>query len=227
MARERQRRHEGARRNIARLERRQRAAQRSTRRRTLLFVGGAILALALASSLLLPSLPVGGGTPVQRLQDAADDDTRGTGAPVGTQVLLQPAQHIDQDQPHPPYSSTPPTSGWHFDTPAAWAIYAGQLPDEFIPHNLEHGGIVINHNLTDEAQVAQLTQFVEGQAGFPSCFIMQPYRNAPDAVPEGTVALTAWGWLQPFDGVDAAGMQAFINAHKNRGPEYLNSRCGG
>ena len=227
MAKERRQRHEGARRNIARSERRVRAAHRSARRRTLLFIGGGILALALASSLLLPSLPFGGGTPRQNPQAAADDDTRGTGDPVGNQVRLQPAQHIDLDEPHTAYSSAPPTSGWHFATPAAWAIYSSQLPDEFVIHNLEHGGIIINHNLTDETQVALLEEFVEGQTGFPSCFIMQPYTSAPNDVPEGTVVITSWGWLQPFGGVDATGMQGFIDAHKNRGPEYLGPRCGG
>ena len=183
--------------------------------------------MALVLSLLLPSLPFSGSNPSRSDLTNGDSDSVGTGEEVGIRVLEQTREHIPFGQPHPLYSSTPPTSGWHYDTPAAWGIYDSPLLDETVIHNLEHGGIVISQNLTDGAQVAQLREFVEGQPGFPGCFIMRSYTQAPDLVPEGTVALTSWEWLQGFDGVDAAGMQAFIDAHKNLGPEFLNSRCGG
>ena len=91
------------------------------------------------------------------------------------------------------------------------------------PLNLEHGGIVINHNLTDAGSVARLNEFVQTQPGFPGCFIVQPH----DAVSPGEVVLTAWGLLQRYDGMDSEGMQRFIDTHRNQGPERLGSSCGG
>ncbi len=71
--------------------------------------------------------------------------------------------------------------------------------------------------------MALLNEFVLTQPGFPGCFIVQPH----DAVSPGEVVLTAWGWLQRFSGVDAEGMQWFIDTHKNQAPERLGSTCGG
>jgi len=54
-------------------------------------------------------------------------------------------KHIELGDPHPPYNSVPPTSGWHVEVPADWGIYQEPLPDEILVHNLEHGGIVIHY----------------------------------------------------------------------------------
>jgi len=45
------------------------------------------------------------------------------------------------------YNSNPPTSGSHYQVPAAWGIYSLKPPvDERLVHNLEHGGIIISYN---------------------------------------------------------------------------------
>src|ERR1700733_10453690 len=46
---------------------------------------------------------------------------------------------------HPTYNSNPPTSGWHWPSPAAWGVYPNGQPDERLVHNLEHGGIWISY----------------------------------------------------------------------------------
>ena len=146
-----------------------------------------------------------------------------TPIPAGTPFPLQPASHISPGEPHPAYNSVPPTSGWHFPAPAPWGIYVRQLPDETIVHNLEHGGVSINHNLTDAASEARLIGFVQSQAGFPGCFIVQRHSE----VARGQVVLTAWGWLQRFSGVDTVGMQRFVDVNKNNAPERFGPFCSG
>lgn len=222
---------EPGRKSQARDDRRLRATRRKARRRTLYFIGGGSIAALLILSLLLPQLPFGGGVQQPRPVTVTSTPTPSEGTPtdggvpeeVGTLFLNQGRAHIPFGSPHPRHNSVPPTSGWHYDTPAPWGAYDSQLPDETVVHNLEHGGVAISYNLADEALIAELEQFVQGQPGFPGCFIMQPYNG----VDEGTVALTAWTWLQRFDGVDTEGMQRFINAHKNRGPEWFGPTCGG
>ena len=208
-----QQRREGSRRTIARDERRQRARSRRKRRNILFAVGGTTIALMLIGALFMPNLQVfqGGGG--------------GTSAPgdgVGTSFSSLGRTHVlagTQVQ----YNSVPPTSGSHYDTPALWGIYESQLQDRTVVHNLEHGGININYNLSDEGQVAALWEFLEGQPGFPGCFIMHPHLD----VLEETVVLTSWQWLQEFQGVeDTEGMQLFINDHKARGPEFFGPDCG-
>jgi hypothetical protein len=211
---------QASRRTIARDERRTRAAQKKTRRRNIYLVAGSLLALALVLSLLLPSLPFLTRTPNSSDTPRVDDSTP---ANIGTAVVLLDAKHIDPDELHIPYNSVPPTSGAHYFTPASWGTYDEPIIDEFVVHNMEHGGVIISHNLTDDAQLALLTEFVGNQPGYPGCLIVRPY----EALAEGTVSLTAWGWIQEFATLDNDSMQLFIDSHKNRGPENLGADCGG
>jgi hypothetical protein len=211
-----------SRRTIARDERRARSAQKKTRRRNIYLIGGSILALALVLSLLLPSLPFATGTPSNSGNDTprVNEDTP---ANIGTAVAILDALHIDPGELHTPYNSVPPTSGPHYFTPVNWGNYNEPIVDEFVVHNMEHGGVIISHNLTDEGQIDLLTEFVSNQPGYPGCLITRPYAE----IAEGTIALTAWGWVQEFEGLDTDGMQLFIDSHKDRGPENLGPNCGG
>ena len=126
------------------------------------------------------------------------------------------------EEAHEPYSTSPPTSGPRYALSVVWGVYDQQIPDEAVVRNLEEGGIVIHHNLTDETASADLQAFVESQAGYPGCFLMQPNTS----VAEGTVTLTAWEWLETYPSVDEVGMQAFIADHRNDAPLFVSNTCG-
>lgn len=213
-------RRQASRRTITRDERRTRASQKKTRRRNIYLVVGLFFASSLILSLLLPSLPFLSRTPNSSDTPRVDDSTPDN---IGTAVALLDAKHIDPNELHIPYNSVPPTSGAHYFTPASWGIYGEPINDELVVHNLEHGGVVISHNLIDSAQITLLTEFVGGQPGYPGCLMVRPY----ETIAEGSISLTAWGWIQEFDTLDKAGMQLFIDSHKNRGPENLGIDCGG
>jgi hypothetical protein len=165
--------------------------------------------------------PVNGTpAPAARRAPVGTDLSGGIGVPVPDQGQT----HIPFGSPHPSYNTVPPTSGWHYDTPAPWGIYDEQVPNETFVHNMEHGGVIISYNLTEAALIDQLRELVRRQVDSPGCLIMQSYPE----LDEGEVVLTAWTWIQVFDGVvDIAGMQRFIDAHKNQGPEQLGRTCGG
>ena len=196
----------------ARDERRRRAQARKSRRRLFYGLGGGAIAAALIAGLVLPSLGniggFGGGN------TAGDDGTavssQGTLPSVGTEIAVLPG------------AGSPPTTGTSEAALAAWGVHDSRVADEAVVRNLERGAVVLNYNLADEFAVQDLVAFAESQQGFPGCFVMHPY----EGVTEGTVTLTSWGWLQNYPGTDKAGMQGFIQDHRNGGAQYIDATCG-
>ena len=196
--------------------RRRRSVARKARRRLLLSIGGGAIALALILGLVIPS--IGNiATP------SADGANTGSLPSVGTQSAIQEGGLIEPGAEHEPYVALPPTSGPRYATGAAWGVYEEPVADELVLRNLEQGGVAVNHNLTDEAQREELLTFFEEQQGIaPGCLILRPYPY----LAAGGVALTAWAWSDSFVGIDRSGMQAFIDDHRNQGPEYVGVNCG-
>ncbi len=126
----------------------------------------------------------------------------------------QSRDHIQPNETHPPYSSNPPTSGWHWANPQDWGIYTTPQVQEQLVHNLEHGGIVIQYNNLSARQVQQLTDLVNRDNYHT---ILAPYPGLQDA----KVALTAWDHLQKCTGVDPNAIQAFVGSYRDKGPEFV------
>ena len=122
----------------------------------------------------------------------------------------QGEQHIAVGSAHPAYNSNPPTSGWHYATPADWGVHVNELPDEQILHNLEHGGIWISYKGIADAEKAELERISRTD----SKIIVTP-RSANDSA----IALASWGRVQKLMEFDAAVIVKFIKANKNKSPE--------
>jgi len=122
-----------------------------------------------------------------------------------------------------PYSSTPGTSGPHWNTPTNWGVYTTPQNESQVIHNLEHGGIVIWYDpaaLDDEA-VAELSAYVTRQvsAGISGRFkfMLSPWDGAdPLGAP---IAVTAWRELLELDAVDLDAIDAFASEHYGMSPE--------
>jgi hypothetical protein len=147
----------------------------------------------------------------------------GGAAQVGQQIEPQvpPAgEHIaNVTDPHPTYTSNPPTSGHHFVTPAGAGVYTQPLPDEVTVHNLEHGFIIIHYRQDlDQATVNQLTSLARELQQQNPCVILEPRAVDKLDVP---IAMTAWNWLLKLPSYDAASIRAFFRAHVGRGPEAV------
>lgn len=192
--------------------RRERERARKKHQRRLLWVGGGVAVVAIVIALVaMASGVLNPPAPAPQVAQAAGTVTC---SPVQT-FPMQSRDHINPGQPHPPYNSNPPTSGWHWPNPQDWGIYTNQQFQEQLVHNLEHGGIVIQYTNLPPGDVQRLTDLVNRDNYH---MILAPYPGLPQGV---KVAYTAWTHLQTCDGVNENAIRAFINAFRDKGPELV------
>lgn len=127
---------------------------------------------------------------------------------------------FDTDPDFPEYSTVPPTSGpslsRQFDCGFYEAGYINPVdeqegvPDRALVHNLKHGNIVISYNLPKGEEVDRLKEVHFSLADSDQWLITRPYKE----IGPGKVAMTAWGVLDVFDGVDRARIKAFYDAYR-------------
>ena len=130
-------------------------------------------------------------------------------------------EHIPVGQSARSYSSNPPTSGPHWNAagvgPTPWGIKSGEVSDEALVHNLEHGGIVIHYRPTSpQSVIDQLVSFVQTQPNYPEGYVLAPRQNLPS-----TITLSAWEYYLPLFQMNEQQMRAFISAHYDQAPEGL------
>lgn len=144
--------------------------------------------------------------------EAAGSPVAQSGAVCGPveQPPLQAGSHLIGDaEPPVPFSSTPPTSGWH----ASGALEVGvhgeddPLSEAEQVSILEADGAVVTYRHLDDAEVAALTDLV--RSGYEGRVALTPYA----ALEPGQVALTAWGTLQRCEALDIATVRRFLEAH--------------
>ncbi|HLG22716.1 MAG TPA: DUF3105 domain-containing protein [Candidatus Manganitrophaceae bacterium] len=125
------------------------------------------------------------------------------------------------ETPHIPYNSKPPTSGPHLPMLAKWGIYDRPIPNELQVHNLEDGGVLIQYDCKNCAELIQkLERLVKGyyerakvekeKTGSSKYehLIVAPYPGL-----ETPVALTAWGKIDKLTDYDEARIKRFIEAY--------------
>lgn len=120
---------------------------------------------------------------------------------------LQSGSHLLGGQKPPvPYSSHPPTSGWHASGRVDVDVYDGDDPlnEPAQVSVLEAEGVVVTYGTLPDAQVARLARHVRDR--YPGRVAVTPYRRLDD----GEVAFTAWGVLQRCDSVDLAALDRFV-----------------
>jgi hypothetical protein len=135
-----------------------------------------------------------------------------TSSPQIIQVPDQGRAHVVPGQPHPPYNSNPPTSGWHYTATAQAGFYDRVLPDELIVHNLEHGEVWITYRDNKDADVvASLAALAQE---FPDGLIIT-HRPRNDS----RIAVAAWTWLIKLDRYDKGPIVSFYRRFVNIGSE--------
>lgn len=188
----------------ARLERK--AAEADQRRRARQTRSGILVAVGLV-------LVVGIGWLVWRglRPEATVSGPRG---PEVVELADQGRDHILPGQPHPLYNSNPPTSGWHFPSPAPWGFHNDELADELLVHNLEHGGIWISFKDATDTEVVDALVALGRQFRTKVIITHRP-RN------DSRIAVAAWTKLMKLDRFDRGAIVNFINRYKNKGPEFV------
>jgi hypothetical protein len=129
-------------------------------------------------------------------------------------VPVQGGEHLIGDREPPvPYSTTPPTSGWHASGAFQIEVFEEPLSEPRQVSVLEAGGAVVSHHELDDADRSAIEDLV--RADFDGRAAVTPY----DALEPGQVALTAWSTIQICDGVDLEVIAAFIDAHAQDDPD--------
>ncbi len=143
----------------------------------------------------------------------------------GEPVPLQGNLHIQSPgSPHPPYNSNPPTSGPHVPYLAKWGIHEVPITLELQVHNLEDGGVIIQSDCTDCAElVDRLKQLVlqyrkkgqseRAQTGMKHRSRYERLILAPYPGMGITIALTAWGRIDRLDEYDEDRIKRFVEAY--------------
>ncbi len=108
------------------------------------------------------------------------------------------------------YSTVPATSGPHWSATAQCGIFDVELPDELVVHNMEHGHVIISHNLSDPDQVRMFNELVNNLPGLTEWAVVRPYSK----IRPGTVAMTAWGVIDQIAGVDEGRILTFYRTYR-------------
>jgi len=154
---------------------------------------------------------------------------RSVTAPLpGERFPDQGLSHLaDISEPHPPYNSNPPTSGWHTAPMVRPGIYTQPRVPENIGHNYEHGGVWILYNCPDgcEEDVTILTDIVN-----TSIDKGRPVALAPYPPLDTKFTVSAWRHLLEFDALDSEAIDTienFIGRHACRFNPEGGPYCSG
>jgi hypothetical protein len=116
------------------------------------------------------------------------------------------------------YHSNPPTSGPHSNTPMPFRVLENPAPKENLVHNMEHGGVVIWYNTTDQAAIDELKSITNDNIDRRRFVVMSAYSEMESE----TIAITSWTRLDKFPVGDLTEgrVQDFIDEnHKRFNPE--------
>ena len=193
-------------------ERRKAEQRKQARRRNALTFGSALLVGAIVVTAIVLQRESGEG-PVAT--DVGVEPSAANCADI-EEFEEQEADHIGVGDAHPPYNSSPPTSGPHYETPAGTEFFSEQVPPEQLVHNLEHGQIVIwySPDATNET-LGFVADLVDQQPGATAA---APY---PDIESPYTLVLSAWGASQLCEQVSQEVVDDFRREYQGKGPEPL------
>lgn len=121
------------------------------------------------------------------------------------------------------YNSNPPTSGPHYSDWIRSGVLEIPPDDRNLVHSLEHGYVILSYrcDLAEkeseatpkcEERKSQLSKIYEKKG--KRKLIVTSRTNL-----DTTFALTAWIYIDKFNGFDIQRVEKFIDAHLNQGPE--------
>jgi hypothetical protein len=133
--------------------------------------------------------------------------------------LVQPIctqDQIDANEISNPlcYTSNPPTSGPHAQSPMQFRVLENPAPKENLIHNMEHGGIVIWYNTTDADAIKLLSDITNDSLDRRRLVVMSSYSD----MEPNTVAITSWTRMDKFSvsELERKRVTDFIEAHNKR-----------
>jgi hypothetical protein len=213
----------------ARVEEMRKAQVAAERRRTILVVGAAVIAVLVLAGVVFKVVrdaqaekdPVNVGVALA----AASCDPVTNDKPSGQQVHVGP-QTDKPDVTKVKYDTVPPAFGQHFVSPAYPALAFYTKDDrprmETLVHNLEHGYTLLWYtSATPQAQIDQLKKLSDIVRGMPETggkFIVSAWDDSYGAFPAGrTIGMSHWGATtahrQLCGAVSGEAVKDFVTAH--------------
>ena len=113
------------------------------------------------------------------------------------------------------YQSNPPTSGPHSGTPSMFVNLENPQPKENIIHSMEHGGVFIWYNTSDQEAIDLIKSLVDDNHDRNRDFVGSTIYTEMD---EETIAITSWTRLDKFPVTELTRerLQDFINDNLKR-----------
>ena len=163
-----------------------------------------IIAFLITLSLFLPSITSTSNQPNQGGSNRASYKS-GVGTP---QTLMESAKHKDGIDIE--YNTIPASSGDHWSIWAKCGFYTEEQKEENTVHNLEHGNIILYHNLSQASQIQTLKGITDELNNSKDWLIVSPLEK----LPTGKISMVAWGVIQTFDSMDKSGITKFFETYK-------------
>ena len=112
------------------------------------------------------------------------------------------------------YTSNPPTSGPHAGSPMAFKVLDNPAPKENLIHNMEHGGVVVWYNTSNQDVINQLKDITNGALDRRRLVVMSEYTG----MEADMIAITSWTRLDkfPVSEMDRERVQNFIETNNKR-----------
>ena len=138
----------------------------------------------------------------------------------GRDIPIQGRSHIPVGQAHDRYNSEPPSSGPHYDTPAAAGFYDQAPADEYLVHSMEHGYVIIWYNCDQykDGTCDQLKAKIKdamGAAGVSAITGTLKLIATPRAGQKTMIALSAWGHIDAPAGFSKQDILDFIRGYRD------------
>ena len=195
--------------------------------RTKLFlgVGGGLIVIVVIVVVLVLASSSSGGSPVKKITAAMDK----VGCTVTTVPATKSALHVQSLDAKITYNSFPPTSGYHYQSPALWGNYSDVVNPRQAVHNEEHGGMIIWYEDIPASERAEITAFYDES---PNGVLVTPIVDSTAGLTypkhaslKGKVATTAWdsdigkGVVATCPKFDKTAFEAFRKTFRGHGPE--------
>jgi endogenous inhibitor of DNA gyrase (YacG/DUF329 family) len=123
------------------------------------------------------------------------------------------------------WNTSPPTSGKHYGSHAAFGTYTDSVPYGFLVHSLEHGAIVIGYNCPEGCakEVEDMQAMIDRYPCDSGCtnLNLRRFVLAPDPRINVRWAASAWNWSWKSTCPDTVSLAKFSHDHYAQGLEDL------
>jgi hypothetical protein len=138
-------------------------------------------------------------------------------------IPTQEGVHIESGDPYDPWSTDPPTSGYHYGDPmqpARAGFFEEAMRDENLVHSLEHGYVIIWYDCSDmsDAECQTLKDGVESVVKATNTFKVL---GMPREGMETPIIAVSWGMMYKQEVFNKEALVAFVEANREKSPEPL------